>query len=129
MRARSPPHPLAARLHLTSFFLASSPLTRYRTHPEQVVMHQRMDTPVGGAFDTHERLRQANSAKLKALLQRTAAAERAARRGKKSALLTGDYLDFECRDVGGKWMNVGWGAMLGAALLLFYVMWFTDWVR
>ncbi|KAG5480911.1 hypothetical protein LSCM4_06481 [Leishmania orientalis] len=94
-----------------------------------MAMHQRTDAHGGGAFGTHERLRQANSEKLQALLHRTAAAGGVPRRGRNSALLTGDYLDFENAEFGNKWINLGWGLMVVVALFLLYVMWFTDWVR
>ncbi|GET87998.1 hypothetical protein, unknown function [Leishmania tarentolae] len=100
-------------------------------------MRQRVDTQDsggGGVFDTHEKLRQANSEKLQNLLNRTAHRTTAARDGeaqrvKKSASLTGDYLDFQNDEFTDKWINVGMGLMVAVALFLFYVLWFTDWVR
>ncbi|CAJ1005003.1 hypothetical protein Q4I28_000318 [Leishmania naiffi] len=101
-------------------------------------MHQRVDAhnadvSGGGAFDTYENLRKANAEKLQTLLSRTAhrtaAAGGGARSLRKSGSLTGDYLDFENAEFGGQWMNLGWGLMIAVALLLFYVLWFTDWVR
>ncbi|TPP41772.1 hypothetical protein CGC20_8785 [Leishmania donovani] len=99
-------------------------------------MRQRMDaqdSDGGGVFDTYEKLRQANSEKLQTLLSRTArrttAAGGAARHVKKSASLTGDYLDFENDEFADRWINLGMGLMVALALFLFYVLWFTDWVR
>ncbi|KAK7197335.1 hypothetical protein NESM_000680700 [Novymonas esmeraldas] len=82
----------------------------------------------GGAFGTSDRLRQANAERLQTLLSRTAAPAGAAKT-RAGAALTGDYLDFENAEFGGRWMNVGWAVLVALALILFYVMWFTDWVR
>lgn len=107
-----------------------------RIYRQQMVMRQRMDahdSGGGGVFDTYEKLRQANSDKLQTLLSRTArgrgAAGGAARHVKKSASLTGDYLDFENDEFADKWINIGMGLMVALALFLFYVLWFTDWVQ
>ncbi|KAG5507073.1 hypothetical protein JKF63_05819 [Porcisia hertigi] len=95
-------------------------------------MHQRMDA-CGGAFDTYEQLREANAEKLQTLLKRTAhrtsVAAHSARSAMKSASLTGDYLDFKDPEFGGKWVNLGLGLLVAGALFLFYVLWFTDWIK
>lgn len=89
----------------------------------------------GGAFETTEQLRSANAEKLQELLNRTAhrtAAARAAsgrRSDKRTGALTGDYLDFDGTEFGGRWMNIMFGVLIAFALVLFYVLWFTDWVR
>lgn len=81
----------------------------------------------GGAFSSSTNLREANEEKLRALLDRASA--RAAATRKRNPALSGDYLDFENAEFGGKWINAAWAALVVLALVLFYVLWFTDWVR
>ncbi|CBZ25781.1 hypothetical protein, unknown function [Leishmania mexicana MHOM/GT/2001/U1103] len=137
-RSPSPPHRMAAgALSLPSPLPSSSlhPHAHARIYLQQILMRQRMDAQDsgGGVFDTYEKLRQANSEKLQTLLSRTARRTTAtgggAQRVKKSASLTGDYLDYEDDAFADKWINLGMGLMVALALVLFYVLWFTDWVR
>ncbi|KPA82872.1 hypothetical protein ABB37_02636 [Leptomonas pyrrhocoris] len=81
----------------------------------------------GEAFGTSVNMREANAEKLKTLLNRASA--RASATKKRNPALTGDYLDFENAEFGGKWINIAWITLVVCALVLFYVLWFTDWVR
>lgn len=81
----------------------------------------------GGALSGSSKLREANAEKLRTLLNR--ASTRAAATKRRNPALSGDYLDFENAEFGGRWINMAWAALVGLALFLFYVLWFTDWVR
>jgi hypothetical protein len=112
------------------FFVCLFLRSRYGVSP--LVMRQRVEAmdrhDAGGAFSSSTDIRAANEEKLKTLLNR-ASARAAAATTKRHPALTGDYLDFDNPEFGGKWVNVAWAALVVLALLLFYVLWFTDWVR
>ncbi|KPI89157.1 hypothetical protein ABL78_1720 [Leptomonas seymouri] len=94
-------------------------------------MRQRAESTdkhdAGGAFSSSANMREANAEKLRTLLERASARGSATK--KRNPALTGDYLDFENAEFGGMWMNLAWAALVVLALILFYVLWFTDWVR